>query len=140
MRKPAGQRGHAIRSALVDGMAMLVEGHGSDTTMACRALIDVPGIKGGIRRHMDGIKPQGEHRAEVEGAVIGHIVLVKGLGIFGQHHIAVISGDSGSDAGAIAPEILLNFLGRAVRLLLVGGALNGLPICYGKAYSGEASR
>jgi hypothetical protein len=115
-----GAQGHAIVIAWHLLMPVLIEGYRSNAAMASGTLIDVPGIKGRIGGDMRGREAQGDHGALIERPIVAHIALVKGLGILGQHHIPVVSGDRGSHAGAIAPQVLLDLFGRAIGLLLVG--------------------
>jgi hypothetical protein len=63
-------------------------------------------------------------RLQRQGARVGDIVLVERWGELSQHHIAVGSRDGRDDARAVAPEVLLAFLGAPVGLLLVGGAFD----------------
>ncbi len=70
----------AIGLARQGSMAVLVEGNRADAAVTGGALVHIPGIKGRIRRDMGRELPEGEQRALVQGAEIGHIVLVEGLG------------------------------------------------------------
>ena len=45
----------AISIALVDGMGVLIEGHGPDALMQSGALVDIPGIESGIGGDVGGI-------------------------------------------------------------------------------------
>ena len=45
----------AIAVAFIDGMSMLVEGHGSDALMQSGALVDILGIEGGVSGDVGGI-------------------------------------------------------------------------------------
>jgi hypothetical protein len=105
-------------------MARLVKRNGPDAAMPSGILVDEPGIEGGIRRDVGRVAVQGHDRALVEGARVGHIVLVERLGKLSQHDIAVVGGDGGGHAGAVAPQILLDLFGRAIGLLLIGAALD----------------
>ncbi len=122
--QPDGTQRRAIRIALKDRVAMLIEGNGSNTAMTSSALIDVPGIKGGIGRHMGGIEAQRDDGTLVEGAIVRHIGLIEGLGVLSEHDIAIGGNGGRRHAGAIAPQVFLDFFGRAVGLLLIGRALD----------------
>lgn len=126
-RQALGTQGDAIDIAREDGMAMLIERNSSDATMADSRLIHIPGIEGGIGSDMSRKEAQDCKRLEVEGAIVGDIVLVERLGVLGQHDVAIISRDGRDDARAVAPQVLLAYLGRPIRLLLVGRAFDAHP-------------
>ncbi len=93
----------AIGVAVENGMGVLVERHGTDAVMARGAFIDIPGIEGGIGRHMGGVEAQSNDGALIERAKVGHVILVEGLGELRQHHIAIGWDGGRRHAGAIAP-------------------------------------
>ena len=72
---------------------------------------------------MGGIEAQDDFSALLERPIVAHIVLVEGVGVLSQDHIAVIGSDGGSHARTRAPQVFLDFLGRAISLLLVGTLL-----------------
>src|SRR5258706_616569 len=101
-------------------MPMLIEGNGCDAAMMHTGLVGIPGIEGGISGDMRGEEAKHRHHLPIEGEKIGDIVLVERLGIFSKDDIPVASGESGDDAGAIAPEVLFADGRRAIGVLLVG--------------------
>jgi hypothetical protein len=61
---------------------------------------------------------------QVEGAIVGDVVLIEGLSVLGDDDIALVRGDSGDDARAIAPQVFFAFFGRPIGLFLVRRALD----------------
>ncbi len=92
----------AIGVAKDSGMAMLIQGNGSDAAPEGTGLIGIPGIEGGISSDVEGKEAQVGHRLDVEGRKVGHIGLVERQGVFGQHHVSVVSNGGGGNAGAVA--------------------------------------
>ena len=50
---------------------------------------DVPSIEGGIDGQVVRMVPQGGDRLSMDGLEMGDVLAVEGLGVIGQHHIAV---------------------------------------------------
>jgi hypothetical protein len=98
---------------------MLVERDSGDAAMTRHIVVNVPCIKSSISRAMGGEAIEGNDRVLVYWAIVGDIVLVERLSIFGQHHIPIASNGGRSDAGAIAPTELFFLFGRSIGLLLV---------------------
>ena len=121
--QPFGTQRHPIGSAWAGGMAMRIEGNRRDTLLPSSALVDVPGIEGGVGRQVVGEVLHVGDGLVIEGRN-SNVVHVERLGVLGQHHITIVRGGRGHHARAIAPEVLLAFLLGAIRLLLVGGALD----------------
>src|SRR5713101_1147124 len=88
-------------------MSMLIEGNGGDASTTRTGLRGIPAIEGGIGGDMQRKAVEGRHALEVEGNKVGDVVFVKGLGKFGQDHIAIVWGDGGCDPRAVAPEQFL---------------------------------
>lgn len=96
---------------------MLVERDGRHPRTKDAGLVDIPGIKGRIGGEMSGEAVQDGERLQVEWHKIGDVVLVERLGLLGQDHIAVLWQRGTGNAGAIAPEILLELFSGAISLL-----------------------
>src|SRR6266566_1828703 len=109
---------HAVGITTALGMTVLVERNGCDATAMHHGLVGVPGVKGGIGSDVGGKEAQCRHGADVEGNKGGDIVLVKGLGVLGQDHIAIAGHDGRGHTAAIAPEQFLALLFGAIGLLL----------------------
>jgi hypothetical protein len=60
---------------------------------------------------MGGILIERDDRLLIQGTEIGDIAFIEGLGVFGQHHIAVIGHGGRRHAGTIAPEQFLLLFG-----------------------------
>ena len=90
-------------------------------------LVGVPGIKGGIGSDVGGKEAQCRHGADVERNKVGDIVLVKGLGVLGQDHIAIAGHDGRGHTAAIAPEQFLALLFGAIGLLLIDAFFDAQP-------------
>ncbi len=87
-------------------------------------LVDIPGIVGGIGRHVQRKVPQPRHQLDEQGQVIADIALVEGVGELGQDDIAIVGRGGGSDAGAVAPLIFFALLCGAIGVFLVGAAFD----------------
>ena len=122
--QPFGTQRHPIGSALAGGMAMRIEGNRRDTLLPSSALVDIPGVESGVSRQVVGEVLHVGDGLVIEGQKVGNVVHVERLGVLSQHHITIVRGGRGHHARAIAPEVLLAFLLGAIRLLLVGGALD----------------
>src|SRR6266567_1106453 len=118
---------HAVGITTALGMTVLVECNGSDATAMHHGLVGVPGIKGGIGSDVGGKEAQCRHGADVEGNKGGDIVLVKGLGVLGQDHIAIAGHDGRGHTAAIAPEQFLALLFGAIGLLLIDAFFDAQP-------------
>src|SRR5436305_14674168 len=103
-------------------MAMRVEGNGGNTTSKNRCLIDVPGIKSGIRGDMRGKKAQVSHGLDVQRDKGGDVVLIEGLAILSEDNITVVRGGGTCMVESIATELLFLFVGDDISLLYIGCA------------------
>src|SRR5450631_1009050 len=115
------QRNHI---EIKDGFGMLIERNGSNPTMTGCRFIDIPRIIGSISGHMGWKLLKGNHRLLVERAVIGHIAFIEGLGVFGQHHIAIVWGRGSGDARAVSPDEFFFLCDGSIGLFLVRGAFD----------------
>ncbi len=70
------------------------------------------------------MKSERVHDSLLQGLEVRNVCLIEGLGELSQHHIAVARIGSRHDASAVAPQIFLALLFRAVGLLLVAAPLN----------------
>ncbi len=59
-------------------MTMGIEGNGANALAMGYRLVDVPEIKGGIGRDMDGELVQGQHTAQKERKIVGDIGFIEG--------------------------------------------------------------
>ena len=89
--------------------------------------MDIPRIKSRISSQIRGKLVEGHDRLLIQGTKIGDIAFIKRLRIVGEHDATIVSYGRDRNAGAIAPEKLLLFLGRAISLLLVGAAFDPQP-------------
>ena len=86
-------------------MSVSIEKDGTDAAVASSAFINIPGIKSSIRRDMGGELVERNDALFIEGAEIGDIVLVEGLGEFCQDDIAIVGNRGSSHLGAIPPKV-----------------------------------
>jgi len=105
MDKPLGHSGVPPGTALRRRMSAGVEGNGGDPAMDRTGLVDVPGIKGGIGGDVGGRAAQRCAGARVEWVVVGGAYLVKGLGVLGEHGVAVARVGGRRHAAAVAPHV-----------------------------------
>lgn len=105
-------------------MSVLIERHGSNPAMTGGSFVDIPGIEGSIGGDVGGILSQCKHGPLIHGTKVGHIVLIEGLSVFSEDDIAIVGGEGGSDARAVAPEILFDFFGGAISLFLIAAAFD----------------
>src|SRR6266705_1780151 len=103
---------------------MRIEGNGRDAFTIGTGLIGVPGIVGGISRHMQRKTTQHGHGLDEQREVIADITLVEGLGELSKHHIAIACDGSADDARAVAPQIFLALLFGAIGLYLVSATFD----------------
>jgi hypothetical protein len=82
--------------------AGLVERNRSNPSMPDGSFVDVPGIIGGVSCQVSRVLIEGRDGLAIEETEIRHIPLIEGLGVLGQHDIAVVRGGGSSDARAIA--------------------------------------
>ena len=68
----------AITGAREGGMAVLIEGDGSNPAMKGSFLVDVPGIKGGVSGQMRRKCSQSQGRLLIEGRKMGDVIVVEG--------------------------------------------------------------
>jgi len=54
----------------------------------------------------------------MKGTEIGHAAFIKGVRIFGEHHIAIVRSGGSSNSRAVAPNQLLFLGGRTINLFL----------------------
>ena len=78
-----GAHGDSIGVALATLGTMLIEGNGSDASLMDATLIHIPRIKGGVSRDVGGDLVKSHDATQIQGAIIGDIVLVERLSIFG---------------------------------------------------------
>ena len=124
MRKPDRTQGHPIGSPLALGVSMAVEGDGRHALAVGHRLVDVPSIESGIGGQMSRKEAQDRHRADVQGEEIRDVILIEGLGVLGEHHIAIDRVSGTDHPRAIAPEILFLFLLAAIGLLFIATFLD----------------
>src|SRR6266567_2780421 len=103
---------------------MRIEGNSGNALTMGTGLVHIPGIVGGISRHMPWKAPQYGHGLEEQREVIADITLVEGLGELSKHHIPIACDGSADDARAVAPQIFLALLFGAIGLVLVGAAFD----------------
>src|SRR2546421_9905337 len=126
LKEEGGMHAQACRAAWSSiGVArdffvtMTIERDGSDARPVRHRLIDVPKVVSGFGCHMGRELIGGHDGSLEEGAIIGDVGFIEGLGILAQHRIAIHGVSTGGPPSAIAKEAhLFHFLG-AVRLLLI---------------------
>src|SRR5690348_12483183 len=95
----------SIGITLKSRMGMLIERNSGDPSLESTGVIDVPSIKSSVCSYIYGKLIECIHRLLIERPIIRYISFIEGLGVFGQHHISIVSSNSGNDAAAVSPEV-----------------------------------
>ncbi len=107
---------NAISSSLPLRVTMLIERDSRNAPAKDAGLVDIPGIKGSIRRDVSRKESQVGDGLQIEGHKIGDVVLIEGVGILSEDYVPIVGGSGTGNAGAIAPQVLFDLDAASHRL------------------------
>ena len=118
--QPLGTQRDAIR--IKDGRRASIKRNRSDAAMANGSVIHIPCVRRSIGSQVSWELLEGMDGLGVKRLEGGDIPFIEGLGVFGQHDIAIVRSGGSSDARAGAPKKLLLFFLGAISEFFVGAA------------------